>query len=204
MSRHSQSIDSKILRRIYGAGMGSVHIPTVLRSREPTRCGLSLASTGEGEGFTPFRPWHLRVSPRTSGVGNVIPRHRQDCARTLRETSHPIAACWSIRNEHARTIQAGSSEGGISHRWAVAPREDSAARIQLRHTSPRNMATAGRLSGMLVQAFRFLGKQHITPARMQHLKRTLPEKERRKLLKDLPLTPTWMHPLFRELAADGL
>ncbi len=76
--------------------------------------------------------------------------------------------------------------------------------IQLRHTSPRNMATAGRLSGMLVQAFRFLGKQHITPARMQHLKRTLPEKERRKLLKDLPLTPTWMHPLFRELAADGL
>ena len=76
--------------------------------------------------------------------------------------------------------------------------------IQLLHTSPRNMATAGRLSGMLIQAFRSLGQQHITPARMKQLKRTLPEKERRKLLKDLPLTPTWMHPLFRELAGNSL
>jgi len=76
--------------------------------------------------------------------------------------------------------------------------------IQLRHTSPRNMATAGRLSGMLMQAFRSLGKQHITPARMKHLKRTIPQKDRRKLLKDLPLVPTWMHPLFRELAGEAL
>jgi hypothetical protein len=76
--------------------------------------------------------------------------------------------------------------------------------IQLRHTSPRNMATAGRLSGLLMQAFRFLGKQHITPERITHLKRTLPEKERRKLLKDLPLAPTWMHSLFRELATNSV
>ena len=74
--------------------------------------------------------------------------------------------------------------------------------IQLRRTTPRNMATAGRLSGLLMQALRHLGKQHITPARMRHLKRTLPEKERRKLLKDLPLAPAWMHPLFRELAGN--
>jgi len=35
---------------------------------------------------------------------------------------------------------------------------------------------------------------------MAHLKRTLPAKERRQLLKDLPLAPAWMHPLFRQLA----
>jgi hypothetical protein len=35
---------------------------------------------------------------------------------------------------------------------------------------------------------------------MEHLKRTLPAKERQGLLKDLPLAPAWMHPLFRELA----
>src|SRR6476619_7372842 len=74
--------------------------------------------------------------------------------------------------------------------------------IQLRHTTPRNMAAAGRLSGLLMQAFRHLGREHITPKRMAHLKRTLPEKERRQLLKDLPLAPTWMHPLFRELAGS--
>jgi len=54
------------------------------------------------------------------------------------------------------------------------------------------MAAAGRLSGLLMQAFRHLGRQHITEQRMAHLKRTLPAKERHQLLKDLPLAPTWM------------
>jgi hypothetical protein len=75
--------------------------------------------------------------------------------------------------------------------------------IQLRHTTPRNMAAAGRLSGLLMQSFRHLGKEHITPQRMAHLKRKLPGKERKHLLKDLPLAPTWMHPLFRQLAESG-
>jgi hypothetical protein len=51
-----------------------------------------------------------------------------------------------------------------------------------------------------MQAFRHLGREHITPQRMAHLKRTLPAKERAQLLKDLALAPTWMHPLFRDLA----
>ena len=74
--------------------------------------------------------------------------------------------------------------------------------IQLRRTTPRNMAAAGRLCGLLMQALRHLGQTHITPARMKHLKRTLPAKERQQLLKDLPLAPAWMHPLFRELAGN--
>lgn len=74
--------------------------------------------------------------------------------------------------------------------------------IQLRRTTPRNMAAAGKLSGLLMQALRHLGKEHITPERMAHLKRTLPAKERQRLLKDLRLAPAWMHPLFRELAGE--
>jgi hypothetical protein len=71
--------------------------------------------------------------------------------------------------------------------------------IQLRRTTPRNMAAAGRLSGLLMQALRHLGQEHITPERVAHLHRSLPAKERAQLLKDLPLAPAWMHPLFREL-----
>jgi len=72
--------------------------------------------------------------------------------------------------------------------------------IQLRRTTPRNMAAAGRLSGLLIQALRELGEEHVTPERRAHLKRTIPAHERRELLKDLPLAPAWMHPIFRELA----
>jgi hypothetical protein len=74
--------------------------------------------------------------------------------------------------------------------------------VELRRTTPRNMATAGRLSGLVIQALRELGKDHVTPARVEHLKRTLPADERRELLSDLPLAPAWMHPIFRELAEE--
>ena len=75
--------------------------------------------------------------------------------------------------------------------------------IQLRRTTPRNMATAGRLSGLLIQALRALGEHRVTPQRIAHLKRTIPTAERRALAKDLRFTPAWMHPIFRELAGAG-
>jgi hypothetical protein len=72
--------------------------------------------------------------------------------------------------------------------------------IQLRRTIPRNMEAAGRLSGLLMQALRELGEEHVTPARREHLKRTIPADKRRELVKDLRLAPAWMHAIFRELA----
>jgi hypothetical protein len=74
--------------------------------------------------------------------------------------------------------------------------------IQLRRTTARSMAAAGRLSGLLIQALRELGKDHATPARVRRLKRILPADKRRELMKDLRLAPAWMHPIFRELAKE--
>jgi hypothetical protein len=74
--------------------------------------------------------------------------------------------------------------------------------IQLRQTTARQMAAAGRLSGLLIQALRELGQEHMTPERREHLRRTLPARQRRELLKDLRLAPTWMHPIFRDLARE--
>ena len=72
--------------------------------------------------------------------------------------------------------------------------------IQLRRTTPRNMATSGRLSGLFIQAFRSLGKDHVTKARIEKLKSTIPLKQRKDLLKDIALAPAWMHSIFHELA----
>lgn len=75
--------------------------------------------------------------------------------------------------------------------------------ITLKRTSPRNMAAANRLSGLVIQAFKSLGPEHITPQRMAHLRRTLPVAKRARLLTDLELAPGWMRPILRELAQDG-
>ena len=75
--------------------------------------------------------------------------------------------------------------------------------IQLRRTTPKNMAMAGRLSGLLVQALRELGKEHINPERIEHLKRTIPLNARQELLKDIRFAPEWMHSIFKELAEEA-
>jgi Family of unknown function (DUF6088) len=74
--------------------------------------------------------------------------------------------------------------------------------IQLRRTTPKNMAMAGRFSGLLVQALRELGKEHITSERIEHLKRTIPLDARQELLKDIRFAPEWMHSIFRKLAQE--
>ena len=66
-----------------------------------------------------------------------------------------------------------------------------------------NMAMAGRLSGLLVQAFRELGKENVTPERLKHLKRTIPLNARKELLKDIRFAPEWMHSIFKELAEEA-
>lgn len=75
--------------------------------------------------------------------------------------------------------------------------------IQLRRTTARNMEAAGRLSGLIIQALRELGEEHVTPTRVAHLKRTLPIEKRREVVKDLKLAPAWMHPILCELAEES-
>jgi Family of unknown function (DUF6088) len=73
--------------------------------------------------------------------------------------------------------------------------------IVLKRTTPRQMAAAGRTSGLVIQALRSLGPDHVTPQRLSKLRRTIPPDQRQALLNDLPLAPGWMHPTLRALAS---
>ena len=75
-------------------------------------------------------------------------------------------------------------------------------RIHLKRTTPKNMATSGRPSGLVIQAFRYLGKDGVTDEHLGTLQRTLPEPDRERLWKDRVHAPAWMHPLFERLRPD--
>ena len=75
--------------------------------------------------------------------------------------------------------------------------------IEFKHRSPRKMATAGRVTGMLISALANVGKAHITPKRLAPLRRQLKPEHKRQLLADLPLAPTWMHRHLRHIAAGN-
>ena len=196
-----QTIDNKLISRIYGHGRGSVFTPNDfldLGGRDAVDKALSrLAARGTIRRLTRGVYEYPREHPE---LGTLLP--------DIQKVAKALAGKDRIRLQPAgayATNLLGLSEqvpakavfltDGPSRTVKIGKQE-----IQLRHTTPRNMAAAGRLSGLLMQALRHLGQEHITPQRMAHLKRTLPAKERKQLIRDLALAPTWMHPLFRELA----
>ena len=199
----SQSVESKILAAIRKRGRGAVFVPSnflKLGSREAidttlhrlTRTGVIRRLARGLYDYPKEHPVLGSLQPTAETVARALAG--RDCTRlqpagayaanALGLSEQVPAKAVFLTDGPARTVKIGSTT------------------IQLRHTTARNMAAAGRLSGLLIQAFRELGKDHITPERMDHLKRTLPADKRQELLKDIRLAPAWMHAIFRELAED--
>ncbi|HSY43293.1 MAG TPA: DUF6088 family protein [Candidatus Acidoferrum sp.] len=201
MKNSAKSIDSTILSRIYGSGRGGSFTPSDF---------LDLGSRRAVD-ITLHRLIHRKILRRLARGLYEYPRRHPELgilSPDIQKVAKALAGKSRIRMQPAGAYAAnllGLSEqvparvvfltDGPSRIVKIGRQE-----IRLRRTTPRNMAAAGRLSGLLMQAFRHLGWQNITPARMAHLKRTVPPRERQRLLRDLPLAPAWMHPFFRELA----
>lgn len=75
--------------------------------------------------------------------------------------------------------------------------------IALKQTSPRIMATAGTISGLVIQALRYLGKAHVTDDTIRRLDRRLSAGDRKRLSKDLAFAPAWIAEIMRQLAVKG-
>lgn len=73
--------------------------------------------------------------------------------------------------------------------------------IVLKGTTPRNMATAGRKSGTVIQALRHIGQRNVNDKTLAVLKRQLTKQDRTQLLKDLRYAPGWIADILRRLAA---
>lgn len=198
-----QSIDSRILARIHGRGRGAVFTPgdfLDLGSREAVDLVLHRqvkkgAIRRLARGVYDF--------PRRHAVLGFLSPSADDIALALagRDLTRLQAAGAYAANTLGLSEQVPAKvvflTDGASRTVKVGPMT-----IQLRRTTPKNMAAAGKLSGLVIQAFRELGQEHVTTARIDHLKRTIAPEKRRELLKDIKLAPAWMHPLFRSLAEE--
>jgi len=71
--------------------------------------------------------------------------------------------------------------------------------IILKRTTPRNMATAGRISGLVIQALRHMGRQHVDDDVIDQLDRRLDADARKQLLKDVRSAPAWIADIMRRL-----
>ena len=200
MGKHIQSIDNKIISRIFGHGRGWV-----------------------------FTPAHFSDLGSRDAVASALKRHRQSghirqLARGLYDyprtdhalgilTPSPDAVAKALAGRDAVRLQPSGAYAanllGLSSQvpMKIVYLTDGRSRIVqigkkqiiLKQTTPRNMATAGRISGMVIQALRHLGRQHVDDEVVDRLERRLDADDRKQLLKDVRFAPSWIADMMRRL-----
>ncbi len=200
-----KSIDSKILDRIKEWGRGSVFVSADvldLGSRQAVDIVLHRLTKAE------------TIRRLTRGLYDYPRMHSE--LGLLAPSIEAVAKALAGKNK-IRLQPTGAYAANLLHLSEQVPAKidfltDGNSRtyhimnrtIRLRHTSPRNMYTAGRTSGLVIQALRYLGKNNATDDRISTLQKVLSPSDRKKLTEDISLAPAWMRPIIRDVAAAGV
>jgi hypothetical protein len=158
-----QTIDSKLKSRTYGHGRGSMFTPTdflELGGRDVVDKALSrLAANGTIRRLARGRYEYPREHPELGTLSPDIQKVAKALAGKDRIRLQPAGAF--------ATNLLGLSEQVPAKAVFLTDGPSRTVKIgrqEIQVTTPRTMAAAGRLSGLLMQAFRQLGREHITPS----------------------------------------
>jgi hypothetical protein len=200
MSKHSQSIDNKVLARIYGTGRGAVFTPSTFQDLGSTKAVLHALSRHTEVGT---------IRRLTRGLYDYPKSHPQ--LGVLHPTNDAVARALTGRDATRLQPSGGYAANllGLSEQipMKVVYLTDGPGRtvrlgkreIILKHTTPKNMATAGKVSGLVIQALMNLGRRHVDDEVIHTLDRRLSPEERRQLMKDIRYAPAWIAAVFRRL-----
>jgi hypothetical protein len=200
MGKHTESTDTLVLRRIAAAAGGWVFTPADFAdvgSRDAVASALKRHKAAGsirqlGRGLYDVPRTHELFGLLWPSVESVVQAlERKDGLRFAPSGVYAANLLGLSEQVPAKVVYLTD---GAARSIKVGPQT-----IRLQRTTPRNMATAGRLSGLVIQAFKSLGAVHITAARIARL-RQLPAAERAKLLDDLSLAPAWMRPHMIDIA----
>ncbi|MCK5581834.1 MAG: hypothetical protein KAJ18_11245 [Candidatus Omnitrophica bacterium] len=196
----SQSIDNKVISRIYGKKRGWVFAPIHfldLGSRDAIDQALGrLAKSGTirrlARGLYDYPQKHPTL-------GN-LPANYEKIAQALAgrdnlkiQPSGAYAANLLGLTEQVPAKIVFLTDG--ANRTVLISKQQ----IILKRTTPKNMATAGRISGLIIQALRHLGQDNVDNNIFQMLKKKLSDMDKRQLMKDIRYAPAWIGNIFRQL-----
>ncbi|MBJ7390702.1 MAG: hypothetical protein JHC85_03995 [Chthoniobacterales bacterium] len=204
MPKISQSIEKLVLSRIYGRGRGSVVSPSDFLDLG-SRGGVDLAlSRLTKKGILRRVDRGVYGYPEKSRlIGELSPRP-EEVAKAL------------ARRGNRRLLPSGAYAANLLGFTEQVPVKveyltDGPTRrvmirklpVTLKQTTPARLATAGRVSGTVAQALRFLRKERVDDAIVEKLRKRLSEDDKKQLLRDIPLVPAWVGETFRRVAEPG-
>ena len=75
--------------------------------------------------------------------------------------------------------------------------------VELRQSTPKRLATAGKISGTVAEALRYLRKDQVDEDVVARLRNRLSETDKKQLMRDIALVPAWIGNVFRKVAGDA-
>ncbi len=197
------SLEDKILKRVRGRGRGSVFSPKDFYDIE----GATAAAVRKSLSRLVDKKQIRRIA---RGLYDYPKQH--PVLGTLSPSPEAIAKALAGRYK-LRLMPSGAQATNILHLSEQVPAKvvyltDGPSRkvtvgnqtIELRHTTPEKMAAAGKVSGLVIEALRYLGQKHVTSEMIHSLRNLLSVKDKQQVKKDIPLAPTWMHNHLRAIS----
>lgn len=201
MGKHAQSIDRHILKRILASRGGRVFAASDfldLGSRGAVDTALSRhARAGRirklARGLYDLPRRDPQIGPLSPSVESVAKALRGRDAVRLQPTGAYAANILGLSDQVPMRV-VFLTDG--------SPRRVRIGRLQiiLKRTTPRNMATAGKISGLVIQGLRHLGKRRVDDRVLGILRRRLTASDKRQLVRDLRFAPAWVARIIREIA----
>jgi len=204
MTNNAQSVDASVRNRIIGHAMGWVFTPKHFRDLGSETAIESALRRLKANGTIRQLTRGLYDYPMQDPVLGTVTPSADNVARALvvRDAIRLQPSGAYAANLLGLSDQVPSRvvflTDGPARKISFGKRE-----IILQHTTPRNMATAGRKSGTIIQALRHLGQKQIDDQVRATLRRHITEEDRSRLRKDLIYAPAWIADLIRPLLENS-
>jgi hypothetical protein len=201
MGKHVQSIDSMLLSRVYGQGRGWVFTPNHFQdfgSRNAVDSALKRHKKSGtirqlARGLYDYPRQHTSLgllNPTTDAIAKALAG--RDATR-LQPSGAYAANLLGLSNQIPMKVVFLTDGPTRSVRLGKQI-------ITLKRTTPKNMAAAGKKSGLVIQALRHLGQRHVDDRLISQLRTRLNDDDKRQLLKDIIYAPAWIADVMRGVA----
>jgi hypothetical protein len=190
---------------IYGHGRGWCFTPKdfiALDNPQAVRKALSRLRAG---GFINRIGWGLYEYPKKHEILGQLPPDIEQVAKAITRGSKIKI----LPSGAYATNLLGLSEqvpGKIIYLTDGPSRKIKVGKTELifKRTTLKNMAAAGTLVGVVIQALRYLGKEHIDDTVIAKLKKRLSKQELTLLHKQGLLTSDWLRKIINNIVHDGI